>query len=207
MRKESIGLMLLLACTTPLSAQEHRWLVRGVVGWNQFGGPLEASESDDRVSIGFDDDFALGVEAEYRLGRRLGLELAVHRSRPTLVAHTRNDGELESWQREITVLPVTLGLDIHLTPGRRAELSLTPLIGYAFLGDLDLGEQTRLSADDSLVAGGAVTVDLALGRSLWVLSFGLRYLDADYEISADGVDLVSIELSPWTSSVGVGYRF
>ncbi len=189
-----------------LSAQEDRWLVRAVGGWNTYGGPLQISESDGDISVGFDDSYELGLETEYRFSRRFGVELAVHQSRPTLSVFTELQGGFSSSSGEVGFTPVTMGLDVHVTPGRRADLALTPMVGYAFFGDLRFGAD-RFSAEDTFVWGAAAALDLAIGKGPWTLSFALRYLVADYRVTGDEAEVTSIEISPWTSTLGVGYRF
>jgi len=210
MRKKIACLATIALTSTSLSAQDTGWLARAVGGWDSLLSPVGVSESAGDFNYHFTNDLHVGLEGEYRFNRRLGLELAIHQSRPDIVVGAEIGDDFVSLRDSITYRPLTVGLDVHLTPYRRADFTLTPLFGYAFFSDLDFEtsrEGFRFSSDNDLVWGGAAAVDVGLGNGSWTLSFALRYLDSTLDVTDGEGAVTSLDPSPWTTTLGVGYRF
>jgi len=210
MRKKIACLATIALTSTSLSAQDTGWLARAVGGWDSLLSPVGVSESAGDFNYHFTNDLHVGLEGEYRFNRRLGLELAIHQSWPDIVVGAEIGDDFVSLRDSITYRPLTVGLDVHLTPDPRADFTLTPLIGHAFFSDLDFETSSvtpRFNSGSDLMWGGAAAVDVGIGDGPWTVSFALRYLDATLEAVDDGGVVTSLDLSPWTTTVGVGYRF
>ena len=209
--RNKIACLVTIALTgTPISAQGSEWLARAVGGWNSLLSPVGVSESAGDFDYHLTDELILGLEGEYLFSRRFGLELALHQSRPEITIGKEVGNEFVAIRDSLTFRPLTMGLDVHVTPDHRADFTLTPLIGYALFSDLQFetfDETSRLRSSSDLVWGGAATVDVGIGDGSWTVSFALRYLDATLEAVDDGGVVTSLDLSPWTTTVGVGYRF
>jgi hypothetical protein len=194
------------------AAEEDKWLLRAVGGWNRYSESTTIpSEDGDLVRLGAKDDFNLGIEAEYRASRRLGIEIGMLYSRPEInVSVDSVDGQRFLLASEMTFRPITAGLVFHLTPDRRVDLTLTPLVGYAFFSDLHFrfqGATATLDVDRIFVQGARLAADVPLGESRWDLALGLRYLGADLEGSDPDGERFDIDLDPLTLTVGFGIHF
>ncbi len=203
------------------SGHGKAWLVRALAGWNSLSGPTEVLvEGHDRVTVGATDEIAFGIEIERRLTPRLGVELGILNSRPRFEANIdlapREDetgfyeGQHALLVSEAAFRPITAGLNIHLTPERRVDLTLTPLAGYAFYDDLSFsfaGERTTLAVDDDFVWGLRLGADIPLGEGRWGVSLGARYLDASMDATDAEGDSFAIGLDPVIFTAGVSLRW
>lgn len=163
---------------------------------------------------------AVGLTLGYRINDRVGLSLAV--ADGTVESESEIDffGFFEITNEiEIDVTPVLLELDFHLTPGRRADLVLGPIVGYGFYGDLTnrvttsdpatstIGEVT-IPTDDGFIWGGQLGLDIDLGASgKSYLSLGARYLQAELEVDIPGEGASVGDLDLLLLHIGFGYRF
>lgn len=154
-------------------AAGRSWLARAFVGWSSVSsGPNEVTLGGERRLYGALDEVAYGIEVERRFNPRLGLELGMLYSRPRLERNIDTaDCQMPPSVGEATFLPITAGLDIHLTPERRVDLTLTPLAGYAFYDDPSfrlegVGVET-LSLDDDFVWGVRAALDIPFRESRW----------------------------------------
>ncbi len=152
------------------------------------------------------NEFAYGIELERRLTPRLGIELGILQSS---VPVNRTIGSATLFG-DASVRPITAGLDIHLRPEGRIDLTLTPLAGYAFYDDLrfriDGGDIMTLPVNDDFVWGVRAAAGAPLGESRWGVSLAVRYLDAALRTSFDGAPL-AIALDPLILSAGLSLRW
>jgi outer membrane protein W len=107
---------------------------------------------------------------------------------------------------DVKVMPLTAGLNFHLTRQSRVDVYVGPTIGYVFYGDLDV-EDERLSIDDDFTWGAALGFDLPMGDQGWMFSGALRYLDTEASPDDLGPGDESMDVSPWVVQVSAGYRF
>lgn len=107
---------------------------------------------------------------------------------------------------DVKVMPLTAGLNFHLTRQSRVDLYIGPTIGYVFYGDLDV-EDERLSIDDDFTWGATLGLDLPMGDKGWIFSGALRYLDTEASPDDLGPGDQSMDVSPWILQVSAGYRF
>jgi len=109
----------------------------------------------------------------------------------------------------VSFVPLTAGLNLHLTPGRRLDLHFGPLIGVALysdqdfrFGELDTTENVEIQND--FTYGARLRFDVPRGK----LSFGgaLHYLRTS--VRAGGrLSGNELDLNVWILTFGVGYRF
>ena len=206
------ALLALPTLTSPALADDTGWKVR-------FGGTwvdpdLNVDTIDDageRARARSVDDINLGLGLEYRFSRRLGLDFAVSFSEPAvdITIDTLDDGRFAATDK-LSFTPITAALNIHLTPGRRADVYIGPMIGYALYGDLTfdvgVGEPAEFTSSDDFGFGAQLGVDVGIGDGPWSIDAALRYLDTDLETTNDG-DVTDVDFSPIMFSFGVGYRF
>lgn len=201
----------LAAEATTASAREtskSRWIVRGGALWVvstgdeagdfTFEPPLSPGDTTQR---GLSDGLGFGIELEGLVGRHIGVELAGVAG--DLEAElTLDAGGLRSTDtRDIGFTAVMLGVNYHVTPGRRADL----YVG-AFAQRSDYDDIThRFPGTEGSVQR---TFDTALGWGLkagldvtftpaspWILSIAVRHLREP------------LDIKPIVGSVLFGYRF
>lgn len=197
-------------------------------------GQITSSDAD---ALGLGDDFGTSVGGyvglEVPLNERLGLEFGV--GWMEFEQSTDVDFLFLSFETEasLTMTPVTVALDVHLTPNSRYDLYLAPKIGWAFFDDLEV--RTDLTTDDfgfpvipgvpvvptfpiqpplpavdvavedQFVYGLRVGFDVPFGDSAWSFASSVEILSVDLEIeAASGAEF---GLDPVSVGLGVGYRF
>ena len=166
------------SCLT-VEAGEFRWTLR-------VYGAMVDSLDDSRtgttgVASSVDVGGGLGVGGEFRLSDRLGLELSslfggidIETSMSTGVGST---AEI----LEVDMVPLTLGLTVHLSQKSRADVFLAPTVGfvryYRLQTDYTLAgwTATEESGFDAAL-GAALGLDIPVGSGKWAVSTGLRYM-------------------------------
>ena len=117
------------------------------------GGPILRVQgqvtSSDGDALGLGDDFGTSAGAyvglEWRLNERLGIEAGLGWTE--LEQSGTVDGFIAIIESTatLTINPVTVALNVHLTPGSRYDVYLAPRIGWAFLGDLEIRNEINFS--------------------------------------------------------------
>jgi outer membrane protein W len=107
---------------------------------------------------------------------------------------------------DVKVMPLTAGLNFHLTRQSRFDLYVGPTVGYVFYGNLDV-EGERLSIDDDFTWGATLGFDLPMGGKGWMLTGALRYLDTEASPDDLGPGDQALDVAPWVVQVSAGYRF
>lgn len=207
--------------------------------------PASAADAGDRWQLSFSGAYAEstasagpegapggGVMIAYRTSPRIGVALNVATTEFDEEADFDFFGTEIRSTAEMRVTPVLARLDFHLTPGRRAELYLGPVAGWASVGDVDLETRVRFptapgvvsrvsfGTDDPFVWGAHAGVDVRLGGagSRSYLSAGVTWLDLPLEIELPpphpaeddntvDVEPVSGDLDPLLVQVGYSLRF
>lgn len=199
---------------------EKTWIVR--VGALWVDTELDFRQDDDGASIRLTGDagFGFSLVGEYRVSDRLGVELGAQWSENDL--ELRLTGETFCGSTFCTVtasdstrpLTLGLGLDIHLSPGRRADLYVGPVLAYVLYSDPTfraLGETLRASIDNELAWGGVVGLDVPFGNRGWHFSSSIRYLQAEADVTARDDEgeagAASLDFDPLAVAIGFGYRF
>jgi len=219
-----------LLATAPLSAADVTLRLQG-----------QAVTTSANV-VGLTDDLGSGpgiyLGAEFSLNERFGIEVGVgwteFEESETSELLTGIDF---STAASLTINPVTVALDIHLTPQKRYDLYVAPKIGWAFIDDLevftevDFGDfpipgiptlptfnQTvfaEIPTDDQFIFGLRLGFDIPFGDGAWSFSSSLDYTDIDLDVDlppASGrggraLDAPSVGLDPFSIGAGVAYSF
>jgi hypothetical protein len=184
-------------------------------GWQLRVGGASAQPT---AGGGFESSIGFGLGLEYRASPRWGIEmggisnefedeLVIEVFDARLVVHQR--------LRSTTTLA---RLNLHLTPDRRADLYVGPVVGYARTGDLtvrlrgevpgepDIVGEGRLETRDELVWGAHLGLDVRLGESRSFLGGGVTFLKQPVTVRDAGF-VESFDIDPLVFHLGYGYRF
>ncbi|MCP4201182.1 MAG: porin family protein [bacterium] len=174
------------------------------------------SGTNDYSGSSFDLDVGAGVgfNAEYRFTPRLGVDLGILSGAgvdvETGTSWTGNPGWMTS--DTVTFTPLTLGLDIHLTPDERVDFYVCPLVAMIQYGSLAVrngptGVSTEWDFDEDFAVGAALGLGIPFGQNRWSFETSLTYLES----SIDGSNRDGLRLgSDYDSTIfgfGFGYRF
>jgi outer membrane protein W len=172
----------------------------------------EIDDDGTEFDVTADSDFGYGLGLEYRFTDRLGVELAALRAKPdmdlTIAAPWGEDFEFSDG---LSYRPITLGLNIHLTPDAPVDVYLSPLIALVDYGDLtyyveDDVESFTVSSD--FTWGATIGADVPLGDDGWSMNATVSYIDTDLEaenVSEPGRETFSFDTL--IASLGIGFRF
>jgi len=203
-------------------AGKGSWTVRGFGAWIDTEGFERRSHSlhdfpvfSSVLTIG--DGDGVGLSLEYRITRRIGVE--------ALALEGELDGEFRlvftdppNPEQRVTQGVGTelygLGVNLHLTPGRRVDAYVGPVVAEIryddFSGFINCGHpltrctfQTTFSDDTAL--GMTLGADVTLGNTdRWALSAAVRQLWSDPE---DELERTELEMDPLIVTAGVAFRF
>lgn len=220
----SAGLVAFLILSPAVAAQELAGATKG--GWTLRGFGARLGTTGDTLHSGppidpfppviessftLDDGSGAGLALEYLATRRLGIEALAIRADLDGVLRVRALDQVSpegTLTRDVSCDLYGVGLNLHLTPGRRADVYLGPLVALARYGDFraDLGGLTFVTdLDDDTAFGVTLGTDVALGRSRnWALTASARRLWATAVRGRSGRDL---DLDPLIAAAGVAYRW
>lgn len=172
---------------------------------------------------GPDGSLGAAVGVEYRPTPRLGVELGA------LTSEFDQDATIEFFETridlesEFRIVPVLARLDLHLTPGRRADLYIGPVAGWVSTSDMDLRlrihapplpdfvQEMEIPIDDELVWGAHAGADVRLGGGRSFLTAGATYLDLPLTLDLGALDPEGDaprgDLDPVVFHLGYGYSF
>lgn len=208
----------LAACLTlgALSAQAQAYPEKGLVIRGYAAAVQSLSGLDAKVSPGF------GLGLEYRASDRFGIELGAFSGQiENGFDFDEPEIDLLDIETEQQLTPILLQLNFHLTPGRRADVYLGPVVGLFTGGDVDLAVRSpfledgitrlKLNADEPVAWGAQVGVDLPISDRGAFFHLGATYLNADVTLSEvdDDGELSEVEAAtdPLLLRIGFGYRF
>lgn len=197
---------------------EQTWIIR--VGALRVDADPDFRLVEDGVHLTGDPGYGFSLSGEYRATDRLGVELGAQWSEYDLELMLGVGMFCDSAfctvgaTDSVTPLTLSLGLDVHLTPGRRADLYVGPVLAYVLYSDptfrFPIGT-VRGSLDDDLAWGGVVGLDVPFGDRGWHFSGSVRYLRAEADATArdeeGDTDTASLDLDQLAVVVGFGYRF
>jgi outer membrane protein W len=205
-------------------AGKGSWTVRAFGAWldtDEFR--FESGPAIDPFPPILDFTFTLGdgsgagLSLEYRATRRVGVEALAIR------ADLEGEFRVTLFNPPIPEQVVTddvetdlysLGVNFHLTPGRRFDVYAGPVVAYVqyddFKASVDLGFGSPGTFEarftDDTAYGIALGADYPLGRSgRWAVSGAVRQLW--YDSGDDEEDSVEVGLDPLIATAGVAYRF
>lgn len=196
------------AADSARGAQHTRWIVRGGALWLRATGD-EAGDvtvtpelpAGARRQKGISDGPGFGLGLEYLPRRHFGVELTA------LVGEigadlTLNVEEVRSTDsQDIGFTAVTLGVNYHLTPAKRADVYVGAFAQRSDYDDVthrfpEAGRSARLTFDEALGWGLKAGLDTPIrpGGS-WIFSATIQHLREP------------LDVKPVIASIGVGYRF
>lgn len=211
------GLLLVaLAAATSASAEtDTGWQIRLYAATIDMEHSSAGLTRPGGATAGFDGDVGggVGVNAEYRFSRRLGVDLGFFSGGNVgIEAHAYRIGDT-SWVTHdtLTFTPLTAGLDVHLTPGSRVDVYACPLVALIQYGELAIrtgpsGLRTGIDLEEDFALGATLGLGVPFGQR-WSLQANVTYLDSSLKGSgANGVRIAN----GYDSSIfglGLGYRF
>jgi outer membrane protein W len=214
-RRAPYGLTaLILALWGSVAAADSRWTLRGhALGWSPGGDEVRAVQgappAEERTRFRVADGGGYGLELEYRLQPRLGLEVAALAGELDGDFRLDANGHSLSDSEKIGVEAYTAGVNYHFTPGKRVDLFAGGFAGFLFIDDsiflTEAGRAEKLVFDDDTGLGLRLGIDLPFqAGGSWSFSAGLRYFDVILESETPGQDL---DAAPMILSLGIGHRF
>jgi outer membrane protein W len=199
-----------LADTTAAAAS--RWQLVLDFSWiDPSGAGISTNASGPIVGTNFDTGVGAGVRAEYNFSARFGVEFGILGTVNLDVSIGTPGPAFGRNIRVSSFAPVTLGLNVHLTPDRSVDLYAGPLLALSNYGNVDVSTgmgaaSTSVSIDRDVGYGAILGLDVPLGDHGWLVQANLRYIATEIK-SSGGVSSFSREFNPVIFSVGLGYRF
>jgi hypothetical protein len=163
----------------------------------------------------FDIGFGLGFNAEYRFSRRLGLDLGILGGAAIDAAWNVGEGGEWVWSAydTLTFTPLSVGLDIHLTPDNNVDLYLCPMLSWVHYGGLvvhsaDPWTATTVDFNEDLGIGIALGLGVPIGqREHWLFSANLIHLESEIESRGWSGDRLADDYDATILGLGFGYKF
>ncbi|MEM9558098.1 MAG: OmpW family outer membrane protein [Acidobacteriota bacterium] len=198
-----------LLCASTSQAAEGDWRVH--LGLWTVSPDLDLI-GDDGARVESDDGGGLRLGVSRQIHRRWSVAAEIGLATPELQATLPMDGGSVRLGNDLNTLPITVGLDWHLTPAKRFDLFLGARLAYVHYGSFTLQQallgRQEFDTDDELGWSVLAGLDVPFGTGPWSLLAVLGYLDADVLFYHRGAGaLATLELDPTYVSVGVGYRF
>jgi len=207
----ALTLLLALAASAaaPAAAGDDSWRLKvsGVSAQSTAGG-------------GSDSSLGGALALEYRATPRIGVELGGLRTEFEKEASVQLFTTDFVSELDFRMTPILARLNVHLTPGRRADLYVGPVAGYVLMSDVSHRYRPGplvddipfvMPAEDRFAWGAHAGLDVQLGRGSSYLTAGATYLDLPLEvrvpdsIGPDG--RFSGDFDPLVVHLGYGYRF
>src|SRR5690349_14559769 len=127
-----LGILLALATGSHAAAQ-----TRTDRGWQVELTGLAAQSTTGSFG-GYESSAGFGLGLDYRISPRLGVELDVLSSELEDEITFGFFDEALTIETNLRMTPVLAGLEVHLTPGRRADLYLGPVLGLMRYDDIEI---------------------------------------------------------------------
>ena len=206
----------LLAPTMTAKAQDKGWQLRFGGVWVDPDVDFTDVDSDgDRVEAGADGGFGVSLGLERLFNPRFGIELGVLSAQPDVTLDANLAGGIQfDASDSVSFTAITAALNFHLTPEKKVDVYIGPLLAYATYGDLEYTIQAagqtlseRFTTDDDVAFGAQLGADVAFGDGPWSLNLVARYLDAGLDVTDDGGEETDLDFHPLILGVGFGYRF
>ncbi len=221
MKRTIVVLGLIAICgmfAAPAFAGESGWHLRVfAAGIDPNLNEVVPSENPDEVQVIGESDLGFGASLEYQFSDRIGVELGGVWASPEveLSAEIPGYGHL-SLKDAMSTRVVTLDLDVHLTPNSPAfDLYLGAGIAKVDFDNLHYvdpdGDPLYINTDGEYTWSAKAGVEIALGKnSRWAAIGGLRYIDADVELTNEDDtegNRATLPYDIFSFSVGIAYSF
>lgn len=171
-------LLFAVACLS-LEAGEFHWNLR--IYGAMVDSLDDSTTSPTGVASSIDVGGGLVIGGELRMSDRLGLELSslfggldIETSVATGAGSTTESLNLE-------MVPLTLGLTVHLTRESRVDVFLAPTLGFVDYYRLTTnytltGMTTTEDSGLDMALGAAFGLDIPVGSRKWAVATGVRYM-------------------------------
>jgi outer membrane protein len=169
---------------------------------------------DTGTGVTVDDAIVPEVDLTYMFTKNWGLEVIAATSPHDITAE---GGALAGADAgEVWVLPPTFTLQYHFGWDEAVDFYAGVGVNYSLFYSYDLSDDlaglgvTDIDFDDSFGFSGQVGVDFKF-KDNWVFNIDLKYIDinTDAELQTAGapLDTIDVDINPFVSGIGVGYRF
>jgi outer membrane protein W len=209
----TVAILTLLAGAASVGAAEPEWQVKVGGVWVQPALSYSMVNSEGlSFSADSDDAIGLSVALEHRFSQRLGLELGALQASPDVILRVEAPGgETAEASDGLAYTPITLGLNLYLTPGRPVEVYLTPVLAYVMYGDLTFSAGDSIASikvDNQWTWGLNLGANVRLGDGPWRFSGAVSYVRTALpatDLESGGTE--NIDFNPFAVTLGFGYRF
>ena len=216
------SVLLSTALLIPAGLYAESTLPDGHAGWSLrvYAASIDFDGSD-RYNQGTQPDydldigFGFGLSAEYRLSRRIGVDVGILGGAAVdVVLKETGPGEwIWTEYKTLTFTPLSAGLNIHLTPDKDVDVFVRPMLAWIHYGGLTLYSSSDWTAStvefrEDLGVGLALGLGVPFGqRDRWSFAASLAYLESDLESKGwDGHHMTS-DYDATILGLGFGYRF
>lgn len=207
----AVAVLLLLVPGSARADEETGWRLRFYLASLDFDVETEAGSS-----IGYDSTVGggVGLNAEYRFSRRLGVDVGILGAGGFDIS-TRVQGPAGGTVVETDTLgftPLSVGLDVHLTPDQRVDFYLSPLVAWIRYGSVSARTgngftATSIEADDDIAPGAALGLTVPIGQKRrWSFVAHLMYLASSLDGSGAEGSRLSSDNNTTVFGLGFGYR-
>ncbi len=168
--------------------------------------PLAAATAKTGSTVGF------GGALEVQLTRRFGIEFAALYSELDWEASATIDDQALTATGDSRFIPLTGGLNVHLTPGRPFDVYAGGVIGVGLFGDAELlvtqtNEASTIESHNDFVWGATAGVDVHPQGKAWGISASVRYLNAAFDDKDPTSLFPTVDINPIVVTVGAGFVF
>lgn len=208
-----VGMILVVVALPGTGAAGDRaWLLR-VAGVSVDSGAsaVEVPGTGEQFSIETSSGLGFGLDLEYRASRRIGVDLGVLSAAPNIGTSVDVGVKSLSANADVTMTPLTAGINVHLTPDSRFDVYLGPLLAYVIYDNFTFTAWPGLSesfrSQNDVGFGANLGVDVRLGDGRWTFNAALKYIDTTFEASSIDGGPGETDFDPTIVGVGFGYRF
>ena len=190
-----------LTMTTAFAVPAGTWTVgaglHGVIPKNDNGSLLNSA-----LTVDVDDDIRPTLTGEYFFANNVGVELLA--AIPFHHDITLTDANGVKTKASTQQLPPTLSLQYHFD-NYNMPMNLKPFVGVGinyttfFKESIDISG-ADLDIDDSFGVAGHIGVDIPFADTESV-RIDARYMDIEPDVSLNGDDIGTVDISPWIYGV------
>ena len=189
---------------------DRYWTLRPFLGPVQTDGDSARFDFGDgeRRRYASESGFGFGVEAEYHFNPRIGLGFGALLADPGIFLELDIDEAWDMTTEDTDLTVVFIGPLFHLTPERRFDLFVGPLLGWVDYSSVSwnlLGQNVRADLDGDVTLGAQVGFDLPFRADGPLgLYVGAMYFGSKAEVESPRFDLT---VNPTMFQVGLSYDF
>ncbi len=188
--------------------REHAWILRGYGASINGDDDVNTDDGTDRAFLTLGKGAGFGLGLEYLFSDRWGVEGGILFGELDAEAFVDRGDLWAHAEDEVSFRPLMLGLNYHMTPGRKADFYIGPFVALVQYSSARFNlpfTQINTDYDDDFGVGLNLGVDIPFGSSAWGFNGGVRYLQTTAD--EDGGLGRSLDIDPLILSAGVGVRF